>query len=197
MATLSLSSKDVATVKADAVVVAVAKGTNGPRLVGAEVLPAPFRAALSRALEALGVTGASDSVVRLPTSGALAAGVIALTGLGPQAKKGAAVPTETLRRAAGAAARELAGLHTVAFALPVDDDDALAAVCEGALLGAYGYGRYRTATAASTKPPVSDVVVLTGKTRAGEGKAEAVHASIVADAVHANRDLVNAPPSDL
>jgi len=197
VAILSLSSKDVATVKADAVVIAVAKGPSGPRLVGAEVLPAAFRAGLSRGLEALGVTGAADSVVRLPTSGALAAGVVALTGVGQLPKRSSAVDDETLRRAAGAAIRELAGLSTVALALPVDDDGTLAAVCEGALLGAYAFRRYRSTSADSTKAPVEEVIVLTGKSRAGAGTAQAARAAVVADAVHLTRDLVNTPPGDL
>jgi len=197
VATLTLSSKDVATVKCDAVVVAVAKGASGPRLVGAEVLPAAFRASLSRSLDALGVTGASDRVVRLPSAGALAAGVVALTGVGPLPKKGSPIHPETLRRAAGAAVRELAGLSTVALALPADDDGALAAVCEGALLGAYAFDRYRSASAADAKAPVGEVLVLTGKARAGAGKAGATRASVLAEAVHTTRDLVNTAPCDL
>jgi leucyl aminopeptidase len=197
VASLTLSAKDVATVKADAVVLAVAKGPKGPRLVGAEVLPAAFRAGLSRGLEALGVTGGVDSVVRLPTSGSLAAGVIALTGLGPATKRGGRIEPEALRRAAGAALRELAGLSTVALALPVEDDESLTAVCEGALLGAYAYRRYRCVSAAEVKPPVESVVVLTGKTRAGAARDVVARAEVLALAVHATRDLVNTPPVDL
>ncbi len=136
MATLTLSAKDVAAVRCDAVVVAVAKGPTGPRLVGAEALPATLRAGLSRGLEALGVTGAADTVHRLPSGGALAAGVVVLTGLGAVPARGARFDAETLRRAPGAAVRGLAGLRTVALALPGEDEADLAAVCDGGLLGA-------------------------------------------------------------
>jgi leucyl aminopeptidase len=158
VATLSLSAKDPATAPADAVVIGVFRSPSGPRLAGADALPAALRRTLSGALAGLGVTGAADEVTRVPSGGALAAGVVALTGLGPET----AVTAETLRRAAGAATRSLAGTATVALALPTDGPGELAAVAEGALLGAYGFTRYRATSAGDTRPPVQKVLVLTG-----------------------------------
>jgi len=197
MATLSLSARAAATLRADAVVVAVASGRGAPRLLGAEALPDALRADLAAALRPLGVTGAVDAVHRVPSGGALAAPVVVLTGVG-DAPAGRPLPPETLRRAAGAAVRSLAGLATVALALPVPDVAAVAAVAEGALLGAYGFDRYRSAASAgATKAPVRAVIVLTAASRGGEAKAAARRAEVVADAVHAVRDLVNTPPADL
>ena len=113
-------------------------------------MPDPVRAALpGGVLRALGVTGRPDAVVRVPVAG-LGAPVVALTGVG----KGTAPDHETLRRAAGAAARELAGTSVAAFALPVADGAAFAAVAEGALLGAYAFERYRVASADGRRPPL-------------------------------------------
>lgn len=193
MATLSLSAKDPAAVKADAVVIGVVSGASGPRLVGADTLPAALRRTLSGSLEALGVSGKADEVVRVPSGGALAAPVVALTGLGPQAT----LTPEALRRAAGAASRSLAGTGTVAFALPAADLPALAAVAEGALLGAYDFARYRTTSAEGRRGPVASVVVLAGQARTGDARAAARRAGVLADAVAATRDLVNMPPVDL
>lgn len=192
MATISLSAKDPTTVKADAVVIGVVRGPSGPRLIGAGTLPAAYRRSLAGSLAGLGVTGAADQVVRVPSGGAIPAGVVALTGLG----QGTVTP-ETLRRAAGAATRNLAGTVTVAIALPAHGRGELAAVAEGALLGAYDFTRYRAASAADAPPPVRAVLVLTDQARSGQARALARRAGVLADAVAGARDLVNTPPVDL
>jgi leucyl aminopeptidase len=193
VATLSLSAKDPATVKADAVVVGVSSSPAGPRLAGSGALPTALRRNLAGSLTPLGVTGRADEVVRVPSAGSLKAGIVVLTGLG----ESAAPSPETLRRAAGAATRSLAGTATVAFALPADDVPTLAAIAEGALLGAYDFSRYRGTSAAQTKPPVQGVVVLSRLARSGEARSAARRAGILAEAVAATRDLVNTPPVDL
>jgi leucyl aminopeptidase len=200
---VTLSAKDPATVNADAVVVAVASGPDGPRLFG-DSLPAALRRRLRSALRPLGVTGAADDVHRVTTDGALAAAVVVLTGLGPLTGTRSRPTPEALRRAAGAATRSLAGTATVALALPTPDIAALAAVAEGGLLGAYAFTRYRTAGAGGSaagaeapKPPVRTVVVLTDQTRSRAARAVAKRAQVLTDAVSATRDLVNTPPSDL
>jgi leucyl aminopeptidase len=107
------------------------------------------------------------------------------------------VPAESLRRAAGAAARAATGLGTVAFALPVEDAGDVAAVAEGALLGAYAFDRYRVTSTAPEKAPVRAVVLLTPGARSGAVRAAAQRAEVLAGAVNAARDLVNTAPVDL
>ncbi|WP_456817824.1 leucyl aminopeptidase [Cellulomonas sp. URHB0016] len=188
--TVTLTSQDPARLSVDAVVVAVAQKDGGVRVLGGAWLPKDLRTALERDGAALGVTGAADEVRRVPATG-LHTPVLVLTGVGAAY----AITPETLRRAAGAATRELAGTATVALALPADDQDALTAVVEGALLGAYAYNRYRTGDAA--KAPVRDLEVVTslGRTRAAKDAVQ--RAEILAAAVHGTRDLVNAAPNDL
>lgn len=204
MATLSLTAKDLAVVSADAVVIGVEAADGGPRLAGADALPAALRRSLSGSLASLGVSGATDEVVRVPSGGALAAPVIALTGLGapPATGRGrrgrrGAWDAEVVRRAAGAATRSLAGTASVAIALPAEDLESLAAAAEGALLGAYAFTRYRSASASEVKEPVHAVQVVTSQARTGAAKAVARRAGILAEAVNAARDLVNAAPVDL
>ncbi len=196
MATLSLSTASPAEVAADVLVLAVrapAEPGGDPALLGAEALPEGLRTALSPAvLRGLGITGRPDTVHRMPSAGAVAAPVLALTGVGSRREPDA----ESLRRAAGAAARELAGTGTAAFALPAADEAAVAAVAEGALLGAYAFGRYRVRSAQGRPAPLAQVVVLAP---AGFGGADALttRATVLAEAVAVTRDLVNTPPSDL
>ncbi len=199
MASLTLSAKDVSGVKADALVIGVVAAAadsqnKRPTLLATAGLPAAWLREVERSLPGLGVTGAADTVHRVPTGGAVAVPVLALTGLGPA---GSRPGPEVLRRAAGAATRTLAGTAHVAMALPTPDDEALAAVCEGSLLGAYGFLRYRTVAGTASPPPVAAVTVVTPLARTAAGRASARRADVIASAVHATRDLVNTAPVDL
>jgi leucyl aminopeptidase len=188
--TVSLTSQDPARLAVDALVVAVAQQDGAPVVLGADRLPKELRTQLSDAA-ALGVTGAADEVRRLPGTG-LAATILVLTGVGAAD----AITPETLRRAAGAATRELAGTASVGLALPADDATDVAAVAEGALLGAYSYTRYRASQTAK-QAPVRDIHIVTAHPRDRAAKAAVARAEVVAAAVHGTRDLVNAAPNDL
>jgi leucyl aminopeptidase len=125
----------------------------------------------------------------------LAAPVVVLTGVGPVSRSGP--DAETLRRAAGAAVRELAGVRHVALALPAEDAASAAAVAEGALLGAYSYRAYRKHSADKHKAPVEKLELVTSLTRDKGLKAAVARAHVLASAVCETRDLVNCPPVDL
>ncbi|QTE28396.1 leucyl aminopeptidase [Pengzhenrongella sicca] len=191
---LTLTSKDPARISADALIVATAVADDGMVLVGADALPAALRNQLTRAAGTLGITGAADEVRKLPTGGEIAAPVIVLTGLGARAEH---YSPETLRRAAGAATRELAGVSAVAIALPAADVAAVAAVTEGALLGAYAFTRYRDAKTAAAHAPVATIEICTPLARESEAKGAVARAEAIAAAVHGTRDLINAAPNDL
>ncbi|MGN8245331.1 leucyl aminopeptidase [Cellulomonas soli] len=189
--TVTLTSQNPARLSADALVVAVAQQDGAPVLLGADWLPEGLRADLLRDARTLAVTGAADEVRRIPATG-LTAHVLVLTGVGEQPSPTA----ETLRRAAGAATRELAGTASVALALPAGDLEQVTAVVEGALLGAYGYTRYREQDAA-TSAPVSGLTVVTPLAKDKAAAAAVARAEVVTAAVHATRDLVNTAPNDL
>ena len=191
MATLTLTSKDPADVRADVLVLGIAADGSGARLLGGDRLPPAVRRALTEALPLIGATGAVDGVHRIPVAG-LAARAVALTGLGKV--RGRPTP-EALRRAAGAAVRGLNGVKRIAVALPTADVSDVAAVAEGALLGAYSYTRYLRPDDA--KAPVGAVVVSSPHAAGGAARAAGNRARILAAAVHGTRDLVNAAPVDL
>jgi len=193
--TLTLTAKDPADVPADALVVGVTVGSGsaGPKLV-ADALPPAVRKNLAAAADLVGATGSPDSLHRLPAVAGVAARMVALIGLGPASAVGEA---ETLRRAAGSAVRQLAGLGKVAVALPTSDAAAATAVAEGALLGGYAYTRYRSNSSPSSKAkaPVGSVIVVTS--HATSARAGVRRAKVVAEAVRETRDLVNTAPVDL
>ena len=126
MTTLLMSDKSSTTTKVDAVVLLTAKTKDGARVVDPHgVSPAVVKAA-NAALVTLGAKGAADEVVRLPGAGELTCQVLAVgCGVDADAAPGAHAAQ---RDAAGAAARSLTGVTSVAFAFPVEDGAGLQAV---------------------------------------------------------------------
>lgn len=156
-------------------------GTNksGAVLAGAQALPTPVRTALTQALKAVGASGAKNTLHRIPTVAGVSAKSVVLVGLGPVRE----VDHETLRRAAGAATRELAGLGKVVLGLPATTGEEVTAIAEGALFGAYSYNRYRSNGGGKT--PVGAIVVSAPATANAAARAGIRRAKVLADAVHA------------
>ncbi|MCX2967697.1 MULTISPECIES: leucyl aminopeptidase [Streptomyces] len=230
MTALTLSTSSAATTRVDAIVVGVAKGTDdsGTPVVapGAETVDQAFGGRLATVLETLGAGGGEGEITKLPAPEGLKAPVVLAVGLGSAPEDGEPYAPETLRRAAGAAARALAGTRKAAFALPVADGVAsVAAVAEGVLLGAYAYTAYRgtdagAARKAATKnakgaksakgdasgkagapddasAPLAEATVLGAKSRDKAHKAAIERATVLAEEVARARDLINMPPNDL
>lgn len=107
---------------------------------------------------------------------------------------------EALRRAAGAAARALAGTKKAAFALPVEDSGDAGAIAEGALLGAYSFDAYKESAQdgkKNGKAPIAEIALLGAKPRDKAFKAAVERALAVTEELNRARDLVNTPPNDL
>src|SRR4051794_33537129 len=168
--------------RADAVVVGLRAGPDGPQLLaGAEAVDEALRGRLLGGLRTLGATGKADEVVKLATLGLADFPLVVAAGVGP----GADDP-ESLRRAIGAACRQLAGSRRVHVAV----DASAGPLAEGALLGAYAYTEYKS------KPPKPALRTITIP-GAGAARSEVRRAAIVAEAVNLTPDLVNTPPNDL
>jgi leucyl aminopeptidase len=202
--TLLTSQSAPTATDADALVIGVFQGTDGPVPV-----PDVVDIDLMAALTALGAAGKPEEVTKIPAAGLpggpggvvppgqhrLAVPVIVAVGLGPepatvqdQAERQSYL--ERLRRAAGAAIRELTsgGTRRIAVALPVAKPDEAEAVALGALLGGYAFRRYRTT---GTTPGDSELIVHTAHDDA------AGRARILAEAMTLVRDLVNTAPADM
>jgi len=179
---LTTSLEAPLTIDADVLVIGVRSTDDGPRLLTDE----PSLLALESQLAAIGVTGSTDELRRLPLAEG-AAGSLALVGLGSVS---GTPDSNDLRYASGSAARQLSGVESIVIALPAASPEDVQAILEGAGIGAYGYTEHRSTPSKST--PATWITVATSI----EGDA-AERATIVARAVHTVRDLVNAPPSHL
>jgi len=187
--TLRTSQESPRDAKADAIIVGVAQGPDGPvPAPGAEEVDAALGGNLAETLAALGATGKAEEVTKIASAGKLTAPLIAAVGVGSPADGSAPFDGEALRRAAGAAVRALTNGKPlrVALALPARDGAEAEAVALGALLGGYTFGRY------TGKKQDTEVILLGGDT---EGAA--ARARVLADAMTLVRDLVNTGPSDL
>lgn len=192
--TLKAIAKDIAGAAADAVVIGVGRGTDGPVLLDSP-LPSESADALAASLEALGVTGGADEVRRLPGVDGVGAKILVLAGVGKVTD--ARISEEALRRAAGSAIRQLAGTESVTLALPATTVAQAAAVAEGAALGAYSYTPHRGTSGAKIKANVATVTIYTPAALDSALAPALERAAILAKAVNATRSLVNEPPSHL
>ncbi|MDQ0990471.1 leucyl aminopeptidase [Streptomyces sp. V3I7] len=200
MTALTLSTAAAPGLRADAIVVGVAKGAKRPVVApGAEAVDEAYDGKLAGVLETLGASGAEGELTKLPAPAGFKAPIVLAVGLGDKPAKGASYDADALRRAAGAAARALAGSKKAAFALPVADADAAGAVAEGVLLGAYAFDAYKQngGKADNGKAPLAEAVLLGGKGRDKAYKAAVERATKVVEELNRARDLVNTPPNDL
>jgi len=191
--TLALTDTEPATAAVDAVVIGLYE-REGADPVLAEDAGSVADALGGRLLDTLvllGATGAVGEVTKLATLGSLPAPLVVAVGLGS-----APACTETLRRAAGAAARALAGTGAAVLALPAPGADGVRAVAEGTVIGAYRFAGYKTAPD-HRRPALRAASVHVADATDKALKAETKRASVVGRAVTRTRDWVNTPPNEL
>lgn len=146
---------------------------------------------LLEALITMGATGKADEVVKFPAAGFQ---LLVFSGLGKVARK---YPHETLRRAAGAATRSLAGNDAVSYSLPTSDLASVSAIAEGAVLGSYVFEEFKGKTKGEAKSPVTSITVHTSFAKSPEAKSISHRAIVVGEYTNLVRNLVNTPPSHL
>ncbi|MGW4651136.1 leucyl aminopeptidase [Kitasatospora sp. NPDC004289] len=191
MTALSVSTSSAASLRADTLVIGVAKGPKGPvPAAGSEVVAEAFEGKLAEVLATLGATGAEGEAVKLPAPAGLKASLVLAVGLG-EGEQGFGL--EALRKAAGAAARALAGSKKAALALPASSAEEVEAVALGGLLGSYSFGSYKS----DAKAPVGELVVLVDRKGNKDAKAAVERATAVGEEINRARDLINAAPNDL
>lgn len=177
-------------VESDVVVVGIAAasgeadGADAPApVVVAAGLPEEAASALADAAKAVGASTKGGVTTRIPAVDGVPGASVMLVGLG---KDDDELGDETLRRAAGAAARACRGLGTALVALDADRAEAVA-------LGA-GLGSFRPAkvTAKDDEPTQDTLRILVSDDAAS---AAVDRAATIAECVGLARDLVNTPPN--
>jgi leucyl aminopeptidase len=194
--TVNVSDRSAHDLKVDVLVLATVGVDGTARLAPDHGLPREAASHVETSLQALGAAGSPEEVHTLTAVPGVRAPLVVLTGLGSQDATSPGFDHEALRRAAGAAVRSLKGGGKVVLSLPAPDEAAVAAVAEGAALGAYRYAGVRGPKAKPAKP-VTAITVVTGAARSKAAKAAATRAAVLAEAKAYARDLVNTPPNQL
>ena len=134
-------------------------------------------------LEGLGASSSLESITRAQTADGT---MVAFVGLGSGEPT-----TDTLRAIGGSIARSLSGFSKVIIDLPLANGVQAAALIEGAAIGNYVFEAFK-----GTKKGLrlKEIVVVTNKKVSAT---ELERITVLADAVHATRDLVNTPPNEL
>ncbi len=143
------------------------------------------------ALSEMGASGKADEVIKIPGGPTR---LLVFTGLGTKSTN---YSHETLRRAAGSAARALMGSSSATFALPVKNNEALNAVAEGIVLGAYVFSEFKGTTKSENKASLAHATIFSKSSSKAEAKSALSRAMIIGKYTHLVRDLINTPPSHL
>lgn len=158
---------------------------------GTVLLPAEAVAEIEAGLQALGATGGTEQVHRLVVSSLPVASVLTI-GLGKQRDEW---PSDSIRKAAGVAARSLGTAEAVITTLAdLPGEGTCEAAVEGLILGSYRFSAFRSA---KTAPKDAGLRKLTVLSTARDAKKQSAHGTAVATAVATARDFVNTPPSHL
>ncbi len=223
--TIHTSETPAHALEADALIVGVIQGPDGPRPApGAREVDDALGGTLTDLLTALDATGRAEEITKIPAAGRLPVPVVVAVGLGPGSTgPGSAAPdgaaadggharfdAETLRRAAGAAVRVLTAARSAAR---LDDGGSStggngkrhiglalpardASEVSAVALGALlGGYAFRRYRTTGTAPDA--VLTLLTSVSGPETQALVDRAQVLADAVTLVRDLVNTAPSDL
>jgi leucyl aminopeptidase len=196
---VSVTSDRPSSVRADALVLAARSVDGVAELVHTDTLPRAVSKAVSEALHVWGAEGWADETVRLTDVDKVAAPLVLVVGTGPDfPRKGVNGPDEAerMRRAAGVAARALAGRDRAVFALGAPE--LAEAVGEGALLGSYAFQEFFGAgKSTKAKAPLAEVVLAGLKPGSAQSRALGRRLEVVSGAVAYARDLVNTPANAL
>jgi leucyl aminopeptidase len=148
-------------------------------------------AEIESGLRALEATGGAEQVHRLVVPSLPVSSVLTI-GLG---KPRSEWPADTIRRAAGVAARSLGKTESVITTLAeLPGAGVASATVEGLILGSYRFTDFRSDKTAPKDQGLGKITVLA---TAKDAKNDAAHAAAVAAAVATARDFVNTPPSHL
>lgn len=178
-------------VKDDVLVVGLStKSAKGALQIESGDLPLDTKALLQQ-LNDLGATGKADEVIKIPGT---TTRLLVFTGLG---KSVSTFNNEVLRRAAGAAIRNLAGNSSATISLPAKSVASLQAISEGAALGNYSFTTFRGSTKSAQKAPLKSITIHSELSAAPDAKEAVKRAEILATYTNLVRDLINTPPSHL
>mgnify|MGYP006276208551 CR=1 FL=1 len=192
--TIALTSTSPADLACDALVLAVKPAGRGKIDHLGPRLPSAVSRRILDALQAVGSTGSSGQITKIPAPTGVRAQLVVAVGVGDETKQ---ADREALRRAVGDAIRSLSGQRTAVLAMNVDNDLQLRDIAVAAGLAAYAFTQFRGKSKAAQQPPLRTITIYVADEPTAAQRAIIREANVTTAAVHLARDLVNTPPSAL
>ena len=195
MTSLLVRDRTALKAKTDVLIVGLRPKGKSVVVVGLPTTLKSVASQLNSSLASVHAKADLQSVTTIPGIAGLAATSIIAVGLGPvTSSQTAGQQHEALRLAAGAAVRSISKASTVAIISPSDDAESVAALAQGALLGAYRFTAFR-----SEQPTVmiKAITVITAAAKDRDVVTQTKSAVAIAQRVDLVKDLVNTPPSHL
>jgi len=205
---IRVSTRDVQQFDGDALAVGIFSD-KGPLHGPAAALDEALAGVIADLRDSGEVTGAADEVTLLHTLGKIEPSRVAIIGLGPRDR----CTLERIRRASAIACRRLRKVKAQRVGLALASADrsinlaqAARAMTEGALLGLYEFGQYKSAksggNAASDDESACGACSIQEITILGRGREPALRTAVergkvLAEATNFARDLGNEPPNVL
>jgi leucyl aminopeptidase len=190
--TLSVTASAPAATVCDALLVAVAPGKGKSLTLLSQGFSSAQQARILESLEAVGASGKSGDVAKIPGGGGIKASLIVAVGLGDSKKQD---EDEAVRRAYGNAVRALTGRAKIAIVAPKDDAQ-FRAIATGARLAAYEFVSFKSKKAKASAPAASIALLVPRSVSAAERRIVG-EVNVIVDAMNLTRDLVNTPPNAL
>ena len=197
MRPLKLSDANPAELAEDVLVVGVTSKGSTERLFVPDDknLTRTIRRAIESSLTMVGASAKPESLTRIPPVAGVSVEMILAVGLGDPSEKD--FGPENLRRAAGRATLDIASGAQVVISLPANTPSDVAAIAQGALLGAYRFEDFRGTGTSSPKKAPRSITVVTQDAKDRHVKEAVRRSATIAKNVNFARSLVNAPPSAL
>ncbi len=182
---------------ADAVVVAVVAGPDGPRLATDHGLARRTATHLGKVLETLGASGKVDDVHSVALVPGVSAKRVVLTGISPAAGSSTTPTAASVRQGAGSALRHIGAAETVVLTLATSPLPYAAAAAEGAYLGTYAFTAHKSTSTGPATGGVGTVILAAADPADADLVATVNRAEVLGEATCYVRDLVNTPPNFL
>ena len=190
MTSLRLSTAHPSTAKSDALVVFVHPRKSGAVLAAGTSVPKPVASKLLKLLRIASPKIAASEVVVCPSPEAVSADLVVFT------CTPAEPDTEAMRRAAGNALRALSDRSTVAIACPSTEPEQIAAIGQGARLGAYQFTSFRGSGDRDSRTGTDEILLLVSDARSKSVQSEVKKSEIITNAVLQKMSGDSAAPTE-
>lgn len=196
MTAVRLAAVQPAGIPLDALVVGLTNGKRDgkPEIAASSGLGHSERRQILNSLGRIGAKPKVGDAVKIPGVNGVGAPLIICVAIGATVEE---MTDEDLRRAAGVGLMNSVNADRVGVIMPGTSPAQVAAIAQGALLGAYRFETFRGAGTTTPNKSPRTITVMTDTHRDRHVREAVRQAEIVAREVWIARDLVNTPPSAL